>query len=275
MESFNSYFCRLCEVSKGQSQYLVKECPEIMRTKESYNKCVEVANGFVERGQPIEFKATKGIKRACIFNSLQTFHVLDNISLDVMHDINEGLIPYFLAKFFEYCDKKKILKKSETHRLVRDFDYGVLHKRNKPSTINFERSNLGQNATQLYSVMIHLPFIFRNVREKLREVWSSAESLLKLMQIVYSSEIREDDVCNLSTHIEEHFTCLQRFFDGKLIPKHHNVLHYPNTIRKIGPLINYWMMRFEAKHQFFTNAANNTKNFVNITKTLAHKHQEL
>lgn len=94
-ESFMSHFCRLCETSKQDSMYLIKELREKMRTKESYQKCVEAAEMFIKRGKPIDLKITKGVKRACIFNQLQNFHVLDNITLDVMHDCNEGLFILF------------------------------------------------------------------------------------------------------------------------------------------------------------------------------------
>lgn len=274
VESFNSYFCRLCEISKHESETLIREREEIMRTKESYQKCVETAENLLQEGNKIDFKATKGVKRNCIFNELQNFHFLDNPTLDVMHDVNEGLIPFYLTCLFDYCNSNNIIKKSDIVRLVRDYTYGVLHKQNKPSTINFACSNLGQNATQLYFIMKHLPFIFYEYREQLKNVWESAESLLNIMRIVYSTEICEDDIHQLTTYIEEHYTCLIRIFHKKLLPKHHNVLHYPNAIRKMGPLIHSWMMRFEAKHQFFTNAAQRTNSFVNIAKTLAKKHQE-
>lgn len=156
VESFNSYFCRICEISKADSQHLVIERQDIMRTKDSYQKCVETAENFIQQDKAIDFKETKGVKRECIFNRLQNFHILDNPTLDVMHDINEGLIPFFLTKLFENCDTRKIIKRSDIQRLVRDNNYGILHKRNKPSKLNFDRSNLGQNATQLYTIMLHL-----------------------------------------------------------------------------------------------------------------------
>lgn len=274
VESFNSYFCRICEVSKEESQKLVVERQEIMRTKESYQKCVEVAENLIQQGKAIDFKATKGVKRACIFNNLQNFHFLDNPTLDVMHDVNEGLIPFFLIQLFDYCEKEKIIKKVEIQRLVRDHIYGLLYKRNKPSKINFDRSNLGQNATQLHTIMIHLPFILADYKEKLKDIWGAAESLLMIMQIVYSYEICDDDIDRLTSYIKTHYQYLINVFQVTLLPKHHNVLHYPNAIRKTGPIILSWMMRFEAKHQFFTNAAKKTNCFINIAKTLAKKHQE-
>lgn len=46
--------------------------------------------------------------------------------------------------------------------------------------------------------------------------------------------------------------------------------HYPSSIRKIGPLLHMWCMRFGAKHKLFKDYF---KNFKNITKSLAKKHQ--
>lgn len=57
---------------------------------------------------------------------------------------------------------------------------------------------------------------------------------------------------------------------NNLIPKHHFMIHYPACIRQIGPLVHVWTMRYEAKHKFFKLSI---KNFKNITKSLAKKHQ--
>lgn len=61
VHGFNSYFCRLCEVSKKESMTLVKERPEIMRTKESYERCVEAAENFTKCNEEIDLKVTKGV----------------------------------------------------------------------------------------------------------------------------------------------------------------------------------------------------------------------
>lgn len=71
------------------------ERQDILRTKESYDECVDSAKNFISQGKAIDLKATKGDKRECIFNRLQYFHILDNPTLDVMHDVNEGLVPFF------------------------------------------------------------------------------------------------------------------------------------------------------------------------------------
>lgn len=188
-----------------------------------------------------------------------------------MHDVNEGIIPFFLTTFFEYCDKQKIDKKSEIIRLVRDYNYGELNKNIKPSKISFTSANLGQNVSQLNCIMIHLPFIFVQFKSKLHHIWISAQSLLKAMQVIFSGKICEDDINTLSLNIELHYICLKEMFGATLIPKHHHVLHYPNAIRKIGPLINYWMMRFESKHQFFCQSSTENQKLCKYCKNTCRK----
>ncbi|KAK3918541.1 Zinc finger protein 814 [Frankliniella fusca] len=54
----------------------------------------------------------------------------------------------------------------------------------------------------------------------------------------------------------------------RMINKHHHMLHFVDFIRNFGPLINYWCIRYEAKHYFFKLCATVCHNFKNILKTL-------
>lgn len=52
--------------------------------------------------------------------------------------------------------------------------------------------------------------------------------------------------------IEEHHQLFENLYpQNDLIPKHHFMIHYPESIRQIGPLVHVWSMRYEAKHNFF------------------------
>ncbi|KAK3920957.1 Zinc finger protein 292 [Frankliniella fusca] len=54
----------------------------------------------------------------------------------------------------------------------------------------------------------------------------------------------------------------------RFINKHHHLLHYADYIRKFGPMILYWTMRYEARHMFFKLAATVSNNFINPLKSL-------
>lgn len=73
--------------------------------------------------------------------------------------------------------------------------------------------------------------------------------------------------------IEDHHELYRNVFDEHLRPKHHHMIHYPEACRKLGPLRQYWTIRFEAKHNFFKRISHVICNFKNIQKSLAFKHQ--
>ena len=66
---------------------------------------------------------------------------------------------------------------------------------------------------------------------------------------------------------------LNDLFPGCLKPKHHLLLHYPDFMRRLGPLSQFFTIRSESKHRDFTITAHLSFSRVNICKTLAIKSQ--
>lgn len=123
------------------------------------------------------------------------------------------------------------------------FNYSSLHKSNVPRKIKIENRFVGLSASQTYCVMIHIPFILSEFRSQLSAIWITIESMLQIMQIIYSTSISENDLIRLKCLIETHLKSVVDKFHVKLIPKHHILLHYPTVIRAMGPVIYTWTMR--------------------------------
>ncbi|KAK2845982.1 hypothetical protein Q7C36_010836 [Tachysurus vachellii] len=101
--------------------------------------------------------------------------------------------------------------------------------------------------------------------------WYLLLLLLQIVNIIFSPTLTEGMTIYLKHLIIEHHQLFKKLFPEKnLLPKHHIMIHYPQCIRKIGPILHMWCMRYEAKHKFFKTQL---KSFKNITKTLAKKHQ--
>lgn len=192
-----------------------------------------------------------------------------------MHDINEGCIPKFLSKFLKFCFKKKILSKDEFDNSVKFYDYGTLNSANIPSCVDWDKRNLGQNASQSICLFRHLPFILYKYKHHsdLKQVWDCYGALLFVCSVVYSYEITERDRLKLEDAIALHLNLYQTIFQCTLPPKQHHLVHYPRIIREMGPPIFASMMRFDSKHRVFKVYRHATKNFKAINKTLAHQHQ--
>jgi hypothetical protein len=60
-----------------------------------------------------------------------------------------------------------------------------------------------------------------------------------------------------------------------LTPKMHFMIHYGRAIREFGPPKHYSSMRFESKHSYFKKINRMAHNQINVTKTLAYRHQLL
>lgn len=104
--------------------------------------------------------------------------------------------------------------------------------------------------------------------------WDLLLSLLACMEFVFSPELNPGAVIFLRHLIQEHHCLyLDLYPERHLKPKHHFMLHYPGAIMKLGPLVHFWSMRFEAKHGFFKHVSHITCNFRNICKTQAYRHQ--
>lgn len=217
------YFCRLCTCNKVETHTL---------TQEDISK-----------------------RRSILLNELKHFHVISHMSIDIMHDICEGVIPCYLREFFLYCIRNKIYREQDLIHKTRDCHYGQKNSKNKPSRLNLERPNLGQNAIQTRCIMLHLPFIFSDKKQQLEVIWPIMISLLECMRAVFSYTVTENDISQFEQNKGRFLCGIVDIFRSKLKPKLHNLNHYAHVIRQMGPLRLMWMIWYECKHKFFTDAA--------------------
>jgi hypothetical protein len=284
IQCFNAnFYCRICISNKKECQSETNENPIKLRNRESYNESMNhiKINGNSNNKDNVNMHL--GFKNYCILNELKYYHTAENRSQDFMHDLYEGCVPFLLKKVFSYFAENNIITIDNIKKLIRDFDYGFTERRKNgiPSVIKITKNSnkINQSASQARCLMIHTPFIFQQFysiienNPETKKVWECIETMLKIMQIVNSTSIEEEDLIDLENAITKHLKGVKSVFNVNLLPKHHFLCHYPNTIRAMGPLRHMWMIRGEAKHKEFTNAARNASNFRNICKTLADRHQ--
>lgn len=273
VESFQAFFyCRICELPKEKCESFTKEDPKLIRNKKSYMEQLAI----VEASEKVNYSQTKGVKWFCVLNELKYFHFTENISVDPMHDLNEGVIPFLMKNLFARCIERKIFTRKKLSQLIRFYDFGSSNIKNKPSQLELEKKNLGQNASQSLCLFLHLPFILSKYKSdyNLVDMWICVRSLLRICQTIYSSEITEFHLEKLENEIRIHLENIKTKFKIKLTPKHHILTHYCRVIRSMGPVIHMSMMRFENKHRFFKDHVKRSNNFMNINKSLALKHQQ-
>lgn len=209
---------------------------------------------------------------------MKYFNVLKNGTVDIMHDILEGAVPFALKIFFLYLVENKLVSEKKINSMLYSYNYGVLHRKDRPSVINLKKkskTSIGLYASQNWCVITHVLFIFDKFKEKSNDErpWKLVLSLIKAMQIIFSEDISTASLNILDDIIEGHLKLILDL-GHSLLPNHHFMTHYSNIIRSQGPLVQMWSMRYESYHRNFTKIGRYLNNFSNIAKTLAERHQQ-
>lgn len=268
-----SHFCRICELPKKTCQHATTEVLSAYRSNESYQRDLNLISNSDGK---FNFKDTHGVVRYCKLNDLNHFNIFENISVDIMHDLTEGVIPLVFKNLFEFCFESKIFKFEELKILCNYYSFPKEFQRNKPSSISMTRQHLGQNSSQTKCLMLNLPFILYKYRNnsEFRKVWICVQQIIRIFQMVHTLKFKKTMLNELKDLISDFLKNLKEIFKIALTPKLHYLTHYATVMEKMGSLTYMSMMRYEAKHSELKKIAQRVKNFRNINKTIAISHQE-
>lgn len=265
-------FCRICLIDRCDISKVFEESQVTLRTIYEHYKDVEKAEAT--------HSIVHGVKSSCILNELTYFNTIEAPTADIMHDILEGSGQWDEKSFFNFLTKNKILNELQINDKIAAFNFGQLESTSLPNSISYDKKGVGLKAAQAWCMIRHTPLIFKSIfesndNEELKNICRLIVLLNQIMNIIFAPKITEDMVKQLVVLIKQHHQLYLLVNPGSgLKPKHHFMVHYPSIIRKMGPLILLWCMRFEGKHLPFKKLAQSTQNFVNICKTFAFRHQE-
>ena len=117
-----------------------------------------------------------------------------------------------------------------------------------------------------------IPLIIGSAISIENSVWKLYILFFQLLERLCAPSFNNEELSVLNYFIKEFYgkdTVL--FPEIPFKPKVHFLKHYPQMIRKFGPLVK--TLPFEAKHSYFKNVYHCTNNRKNICKTLAKQHQ--
>ena len=270
--STTEHFCRYCRVDRKT----FKESPHSKGPPRTVQSYTEGLQALAENPKGPAF----GVKSDSIFNSLQYFHVCQpGLPPCLGHDLFEGVVSADVAlciKHFVEADKS--FTYVQLNRIVDQFKYLGSDTENKPCEVNVNGGKLGGHAVQNWCFLRLLPlFIGDRIKDPLdNQVWQLCLNLRKIVELICAPKIHIGQVAELKVLLEEYLEARSFLFkDVPLKPKHHYLMHYPDLILKLGPLIRLWTLRFEAKHTYFKQCARKLHNFKNLCSTLAERHQLL
>lgn len=223
-----------------------------------------------------------GLWENSAFNKLRYFHATDTC-VDIMHDINEGILHYNLCEILLYFIKNEYFTLQMLNDEKRNMKYGELESNNKSGDIfmdKLEAKKLKMTASETYSFAHHLPLILINImceqkKNQLEndEVWRFLQTTIRFLDMCYMSCFDIDTIKKLREVIGSMNEMYVRLFNRTLKPKHHYATHYPLIIEKCGPLRFMSSMRYEAHHKLVKNYAKNISSRRNVAYSIGCKLQ--
>lgn len=266
VESFSaSHPCRHCNMNKTDFQRVFTERESSVRTVQSYTADVALNNVQLT-----------GVKFNSPLNCLTYFHAALNCVQDVMHDLLEGACSYDMRNICNslIADKNIKLTLHELNTRLQSVNYGYHDMSSRPPVFtSLDNELLPLQAAEVWCMLRYLPFAVGPQVPADNKNWLVFLSLRKLMDIVMSPTILCGEVDLLRVLISEYMEKRQEVFGDTLKPKHHHLIHYPRIIEHFGPIVRYWCMRFEQKHQRYKRLMHIVSNFKNVPKTIASRHQ--
>lgn len=223
IESFSANFCcRFCKISKNISRKLCSEDVTALRNKINYAKDVTINN-----------ESITGIKESCAFNVLTSFHAIENYSVDIMHDLLEGVCVYEISYIlYHFIVRQQYFTLDTLNWRLKFFNFDSISSRPPIISVSqlFKRA-IKMSASEMLSFVLNAGLIFADLITNVNDKhWELFILLRKILFITLQYSITELTADLLENLINEHHMLYIDLFGETLKPKHHLMLHYPRKL---------------------------------------------
>ena len=215
-----------------------------------------------------------GIKAECQFSAVPGFNVAESFPPDIGHDILTGVIPYTISLVLTTIIRLKYASLSLLNKRIARFPWKG--ETNKPSFLKLFKGKIKvkQTACQAWTLLRYLPILLGDLVPENCAEWMVLTDLCGIVESIFAWKFTRGDLEFIADKITEWLCRLKQCYPTfRLKPKFHFMVHYATQIKKHGPLRHCWTLRYESKYAFLKGLIKENKNFVNITKTIAKKHQ--
>lgn len=152
VKSFRANFaCRVCKINRIQRSLATVEDPFFSRTEKSYQEDLNTND-----------VSLTGVKSDCIFHKLSNFHVVRNMSVDIMHDLIEHVCPTDMAGIIKYFIQEQIFTLNVPNNRLEAHDSGPIDCDNVPPQIHHEHlknNNIKMSAAEMWTFVKHFGII--------------------------------------------------------------------------------------------------------------------
>lgn len=256
-------FCRICYCTVEESKCMISENKEKLRTVKEYDKDI-VLNNFI----------TSGVREECVFNELLNFHIISCPSVDIMHDVFEGVCHFQMTKIVSHFLKENFFSLDDLNNRKALFDFGLYEIGNISVDIqlnHLKKQKLKMTASQSLCFTIYFSIIIGDLIPRNDEVWDFYITFLRLLDLLMQNSFVPSDIELIAELVTKNNQSYIALFGATLKPKQHFMLHYPQIIKKMGPLKKLYAMKQEMYHKHIKRYVNQTFNRRNLPVSVCIK----
>lgn len=184
-------------------------------------------------------QSATGVKEFSPFNRIPCFHVTEGVSVDLDHDLLEGILhPSLAESILNFIDKKYFNLKFLNKRL-KSMDFGEAENGNRPVNIvlkKLKNRKLQMTASEMFFFAHHLPLMIGDKVPEDDEVWRHVQTNVKFLDLCYLPKFDTKSIKELSVESNKLNDERMTLFNLKLQHKSHLITHYAELTSKLGPL---------------------------------------
>jgi hypothetical protein len=226
-----------------------------------------------------DLQTTYGIVDRSILSELSHSDITAQLPQDIMHVLLEGTVQYEVRFILQHFFDSGVITLKQLNTAVEQFSLGYHDEKNRPPPLRETAFNQGSykmklTAEQARIYLKNLPFILVKYVPAVDDLYYQLLlQIILIVQICFSPVASVTRVDELREAVELHLTNFKELFPTiNIIPKMHYLIHIPDQILHLGPLVRHSCMRFEARHAYFKDIAP-LQNFKNICLSLAERYQ--
>ncbi|XP_046805208.1 uncharacterized protein LOC124419499 [Lucilia cuprina] len=216
-KSFSAnYYCRFCLIKKSEAQVESTERNNILRNRINYRESLE--QGLM---------AETGVSTTCIFNDIPSFHCVENYSVDIMHDIFEGVCHYVICEALLYFIKTmKYFSLNDLNERLKSFKYYQHDRGNEKYSITFQELDnhkLKMSAHQMMCFYQYFTVMLGEFIMNQDPVWIFILDFFEIIDEILCYDVSQSLINRLKVKIQNFNKNYQLIFKQHLTPKFHNL----------------------------------------------------
>lgn len=257
------HYCRFCKIDKYQAYTQCTEDPALSRTKENYVQDLALQNYTLT-----------GVKSNCVFNDVSQFHITSNYSVDVFHDLCEGVCHYTMMHILKHCIPRYFTLELLNHR-IEMFQFGLSDSNRIPvlSDDFAKKEKLKMSGSETLLFVRLFGIIIGDKVPPADDFWVLYIKLCEVLDTCLSKSMSRNQGSPLRVLIHEFNSMYIKVTKDDLKPKNHNLGHYATAFEECGPMALSSTIRFESKHRTVLMPARATESRRDICRTVAVHHQ--